>query len=46
MEPEESIAKPKSKASAHAELVGAVGVNGVVDSVETTQWHFKPSICH
>lgn len=37
MEPEESIAMPKSKASAHAELVGAVVVNGVVDSVEATQ---------
>ena len=40
MEPDESIAMPKSKASTHAETVGAVVVNGVVDSVETTQWHF------
>ena len=40
MEPEESIAMPKSKASAHAEPVGAVVGSGVVVPVETIQWHF------
>jgi len=40
MEPEESIAMPRSKASAHVEPVGAPVVNGMVGPVETTQWHF------